>query len=217
MSLDFAPVVKSLPFIAQGLGMTLTITLIAMAAAAVFGMVVCLARLASFAPLRFAAAAYVDFFRGLPPLVFLIWVYFGISAALGLRLTPLATAILCLAIQESANLAEIYRAGLSSVPKGQREAALALGLTPVDAFSHVVFPQTLRVVVPAAGNDFVALLKGSSLASILGVYELMRVSQARANYFFKPFEFLTTAAVIYLVLALTAGKFFRWLEKRVVR
>jgi His/Glu/Gln/Arg/opine family amino acid ABC transporter permease subunit len=215
MELDFGPVLASAPLLARGLLMTLQVTVVSMGLALVVGLGVGLLRLSPFAPLRALAVAYIDFFRGLPQLVFLIWMYFGASVAFGLRLSPLAAAIACLAIQEAAQLAEIYRAGLESIPRGQREAAASLGLSSVQTFRHVLLPQALRVALPAMGNDFIALLKGSSLVSILGVHELMRVSQARANYFFRPFEFLTIAAVIYVVLALGLGRLVAAAERKV--
>ncbi|MEM4724543.1 MAG: amino acid ABC transporter permease, partial [Candidatus Hadarchaeum sp.] len=129
-------------------------------------------------------------------------------------ISPLTAAIACLSIQEAAYLAEIYRAGLQAIPKEQTQAGLSLGLTPVQTFVDVILPQALRIIMPAFGNDFIGMLKGSSLVSILGVWELMRVSQGRANYYFRPFEFLTTAAVIYIVLALGLEGLFHRVEAR---
>jgi ABC-type amino acid transport system permease subunit len=145
--------------------------------------------------------------------VFLIWLYFGLSTALRLEISPLQAAIAALAIQESAYAAEIFRAALQAIPRRQLEAALSLGLSPAQGFRDVLLPQMLRLAIPAIGNDTVGMLKASSLVSVLGVYELMRVSQARANFFFRPFEFLTTAAVLYIVLAWAAG----WAVARVER
>jgi ABC-type amino acid transport system permease subunit len=143
-----------------------------------------------------------------------MWVYFGVLVALGLEISALESAVACLAAQEAAYLAEIYRAGIQAIPKTQKDAALSLGLTPLQTFKEVVFPQALRIVVPAIGNDFIGILKGSSLVSILGVYELMRAAQSRGNYFFRPFEFLSAAAVIYIVVALGLGRLVSRLEKR---
>jgi len=214
IQLDFGPVIGSASFIAQGLGMTLYVTIVAMALALTLGLAVGLLRLVKFAPIRIMATIYIDFFRGLPQLAFLIWLYFGITLALGIHLSSLQAAIACLSIQEAACLAEIYRAGIEAIPKEQTQAALSLGLTPVQTFKDVVLPQALRIAMPAIGNDFIGMLKGSSLVSILGVWELMRVSQGRANYFFRPFEFLTTAAIIYIVLALGLERVFAFVEER---
>ena len=214
MDLDFGPVVESAPFLLRGLGMTLFVSVVAMSLALVLALPVALLRLSAIAPLRLLAAAYVDFFRGLPQLVFLMWMYFGVVVAFGLQLSPLHAAIACLAIQEAAHLAEIYRSGIEAIPREQTEAALSLGLTPFRAFKDVVFPQALRIVTPAIGNDFIGMLKGSALVSILGVYELMRAAQARGNFFFRPFEFLTTAAVVYVIIALASGALVSKLETR---
>jgi His/Glu/Gln/Arg/opine family amino acid ABC transporter permease subunit len=213
VQLDFGPVVASAPFLARGLAMTLAVTAAAMLLGLALGLLVALLRLAPLAPARIAATLYVDFFRGLPQLVFLIWLYFGLSTALRLEISPLQAAIAALAIQESAYAAEIFRAALQAIPRRQLEAALSLGLSPAQGFRDVLLPQMLRLAIPAIGNDTVGMLKASSLVSVLGVYELMRVSQARANFFFRPFEFLTTAAVLYIVLAWAAG----WAVARVER
>jgi His/Glu/Gln/Arg/opine family amino acid ABC transporter permease subunit len=213
VQLDFGPVVASAPFLARGLAMTLAVTAASMVLGLALGLVVALLRLAPVAPARIAATVYVDFFRGLPQLVFLIWLYFGLSTALRLEISPLQAAIAALAIQESAYAAEIFRAALQAIPRQQFAAALSLGLSPAQGFRDVLLPQMLRIAIPAIGNDTIGMLKASSLVSILGVYELMRVSQARANFFFRPFEFLTTAAILYIVLAWTAG----WAVGRVER
>jgi His/Glu/Gln/Arg/opine family amino acid ABC transporter permease subunit len=214
MQLNFAPVIESLPFLVQGVGITLFVTVVSMALALVVGLVLALLRRNKVIPVRLAATIYIDFFRGVPLLVLLLWVYFGISLFLGLNLSPLQAAIATLVIQAAANLAEIYRAGLEAIPKGQLEAARALGLTPLQSFKDVVFPQALPIMLPAIGNDFISMLKGSALVSVLGVVELTRASQMRANYFLRPFEFLTITAIIYVILALGCGQIFTLLESR---
>ena len=217
MNLDFGPVLESAPFLLQGLGMTLFVSVVAMSLALLLGLPIALMRLSAIPTLKLVSAVYVDFFRGLPQLVFLMWMYFGVVVAFGLKLSPLQAAIACLAIQEAAHLAEIYRSGIEAIPREQTEAALSLGLTPLQAFKDVVFAQALRIVTPAIGNDFIGMVKGSALVSIPGVYELMRAAQARGNYFFRPFEFLTTAAVIYVVIALGLGAVVSRLETRLAK
>jgi His/Glu/Gln/Arg/opine family amino acid ABC transporter permease subunit len=214
IELDFGPVLEASPFILRGLAMTLYVTLASMAIALALGLLIALLRMARFKPVQLVAMGYIDFFRGLPQLAFLIWLYFGVTLAFSLHLSPLTAAIACFSIQESAYLAEIYRAGLQSIPREQNMAALSLGLSPVHTLFDVILPQALRVVTPAIGNDFIGMLKGSALVSILGVWDLMRVSQGRANYYFRPFEFLTTAAVIYILLALGLEQLFHRLEGR---
>lgn len=194
--------------------MTLWVTLVAMLLALVSGLALALLRTARFALVRLAAIVYIDFFRGVPLLVLLLWIYFGLSVALGLALSPLQAAIGTLVIQGAANLAEIYRAGIDAIPKGQSEAAQSLGLTSIQSFRDVVFPQALQIILPAIGNEFVGMVKGSALVSILGVVELTRASQMRANYYLRPFEFLTIAAIIYIVLAVALGQAFNFFEGR---
>jgi His/Glu/Gln/Arg/opine family amino acid ABC transporter permease subunit len=214
LDIDFGPVLEASPFLVKGLAMTLYVAVMAMALALLLGLIVAVLRMAPFRPARLLAMAYIDFFRGLPQLAFLIWLYFGVTLAFGLNLSPLAAGIACLAIQEAAYLAEIYRSGLGAIPREQNQAATSLGLTPVQTFLDVILPQALRIITPAIGNNFIGMIKGSALVSILGVWELMRVSQGRANYYFRPFEFLTTAAVIYILLALFLEQLFHRVEGR---
>ncbi|GIK41578.1 MAG: amino acid ABC transporter [Chloroflexota bacterium] len=214
MQLNFTPVIESLPFLLQGVGMTLFVTVVSMALALLWGLALALLRRVKLIPVRTLTKIYIDFFRGVPLLVLLLWMYFGVGVFLGLDLSPLQAAIATLVIQGAANLAEIYRAGIEAIPKGQVEAAKALGLTRFQSFIDVVFPQALPIIVPAIGNDFIGMVKGSALVSVLGVVELTRAAQMRANFFLRPFEFLTVTAVIYVILALSWGQVFTLLESR---
>ena len=116
IDLDFSPVIEASPFIVKGVGMTLYVTIVAMAVGLFLGLIVAVLRMVQFKPVQVLAMAYIDFFRGLPQLAFLIWLYFGVTLAFSLNLSPLTAAISCLAIQEAAYLAEVYRSGLQAIP-----------------------------------------------------------------------------------------------------
>lgn len=210
----FDLVIASGGWLAQGLAITYFVASISMVLALVMGLGLAAARSSSFLVVRIPAIAYISFFRGLPLIAFLIWLYFGVTVAFNLQLSALVAGIACLSIQASSYLAEIYRAGLDAIPKTQTQAALSLGLSPGQAFFRVRLPQALRVIVPAIGNEFIGVIKGSALVSILGVFELMRSTQQRVLFYQLPFEFYTTAALLYIISGVGIGRLFLIIERR---
>jgi polar amino acid transport system permease protein len=180
--------------------------------------------------LRQCARFYVEVIRGIPILVLLLYVAFVLAPALvagwnwvagQIGLDPIRTrdfsllwrAILALSIAYSAFLAEVFRAGLQSVDKGQIEAAEALGLNRRQRFRHIVFPQAFRVILPPLGNDFVAMVKDSSLVSVLGVLDITQLGKVTAAGNFRYFETYNVVALIYLTMTITLSLGLRQLEK----
>jgi His/Glu/Gln/Arg/opine family amino acid ABC transporter permease subunit len=214
VSLRFDLVLESAGWLAQGLAMTYFVALVSIVVGLALGLVFATARSSSLLILRAPAIVYISFFRGLPLIAFLIWLYFGVTVAFNLQLSALSAGIACLSIQASAYLAEIYRAGLQAIPQTQTQAALSLGLTPWQAFRTVRFPQALRVIFPAIGNEFIGLIKGSALVSVLGVFELMRSTQQRVLFYQLPLEFYTTAALLYIISGVGIGRLFLIIERR---
>ena len=208
-------VVASGPRIMTALGLTIYIATVSMLSGLAVGLVVSLLRGSAFQPFRLMAVTYISIFRGLPLIAFLIWLYFGVTVAFNIQLSPITAGIVVLTIQSSAYLAEIYRSGMEAIPHTQRQAAVALGLSPVRVFTDVQFPQAVRIVLPAIGNEYIGLVKGSALVSILGVAELMRTSQQLVQFYQLPFEFFTTAAVLYVAVGVGLGRIFRIVEKRI--
>ncbi len=202
------------PVLWAGLQMTIYITVVAMALALVLGLIVALCRMSRNRFVSGAAQIYINVFRAIPLFVFIIWLYYGLPIVLGINFDPIVAGVACLAVQYSSWLAEIYRAGIGAVGKGQREAAMSIGLTSVQTFNDVVFPQALRISLPPIGNNFVGMLKDSSLVSIIGVFELIRQSQLAVSQTFRPFEFYTATALIYIALTLLLSQGVNWLEKR---
>jgi len=160
------------------------------------------------------AQLYINIFRAIPLFVFIIWLYYGLPIMLGINFPPVTAGVICLSMQYAGWLAEIYRAGIGAIPRGQREAALSLGLTPLQAFRDVVFPQALRIIVPPIGNNFVGMLKDSSLVSIIGVFELVRQANLAVSLTFRPFEFYTVVAVLFIVLTQLLSHGVTRLERR---
>ncbi len=209
--LDFAPLFL------RGTWMTIKISVLAMILASVLGLTLALMRVYGSALLRGPALLYVEFMRGTPLLIQLLFIYYGLPQipVVGMKLDAFAAAIIGVGLNYAAYSAEIYRAGLMSVPRTQTEAALALGLTRRQAVRFVVLPQALRLVVPPITNDFVALFKDSSIVMILGLSELTftfrSASIATGHYL----EFAIITALIYFGLAYPLARLARRLEKRI--
>jgi His/Glu/Gln/Arg/opine family amino acid ABC transporter permease subunit len=171
---NFTIVLNSLPFLLAGIYYTVVISLSALVLAVMIGLIAAVSRLSNNRPARYAAICYIEFFRDTPLLVQLMWIFFCLPIILNVEVSAFFAATLALGLNCGAFLAEIFRAGIQSIPKGQVEAARALGLHRWSVFCFIVAPQALRIVLPAIGNSFVSLIKDSSLASVIAVAELMR-------------------------------------------
>ncbi|RCW25775.1 amino acid ABC transporter membrane protein (PAAT family) [Ciceribacter lividus] len=221
--------------VAAGLGVTIFVTLVGFALAVVLGLMIALLGMAQSRILRQIARFYVEVIRGVPILVLLFYIAFvgapGFVALYNLMTSPLAAAgfieplvvrdvslmwraIVALSIGYSAFIAEIFRAGFQSIEKGQIEAAMALGLSRYQRFRLVVFPQAIRVVFPPLSNDFVAMVKDSSLVSVLGVADITQMGKVYASGSFRFFETYSIVAYIYLLLTVGLSLLLRSFEGR---
>jgi polar amino acid transport system permease protein len=194
----------------SGLPWTLAVTAGAFAMGALLGLPVMLAEESSCAPLRLIARAYVNLVRAVPPIVWLFIVYFGVGSEL-LRLTPFGAALIGLGLISSAHLAEIYRGGMISIGKGQREAAAALNLGPVYSFIDIMAPQAIRVALPPSAGYAIGLLKDSAIASAIGVPELTERANEVAQATLSGLPVYITLAAIYIVMSLPIA----WLARTV--
>lgn len=197
-----------------GIGLTLEVAAVSMVFAMVLGLGIAVLRMSSIWPVRTVASLYISVLRAIPLLVFILWVYYGLTLVTGLNLDPFWAGVTCLTLQYAAWLAEIYRAGLQAIDKGQREAALSTGLSRGRAFVKVVWPQAWRIIIPPMANNFVGIIKDSSLVGIIGVNEIMRQSQIAVSLTFRPFELYTAAMVIYIVMTLAIARMASYLEQR---
>jgi len=229
------PVYRSiLALLAQGIRVTIFVTLVAFALAAALGLLLAVCALSRHAALRHGARFYVEVIRGVPILVLLLYVAFvaapavvaavsGLAELLGLGklqtrdFSLMWRAVIALALAYAAFIAEVFRAGLLSVDKGQIEAAEALGLNGWQRFRLVVFPQAIRTILPPLGNDFVALVKDSSLVSILGVADITQLGKVYAASSFRFFETYNVVAFLYLTMTLGLSLGLRALERRLRR
>ena len=204
---------KYLPLLLRGAITTVEISVLAMALAVVAGLVVVLVRLYAFPPLTWLAKAYVEVIRGTPLLIQLFLIYYGLPE-IGIRLNAFCAAILGLGLNYAASEAENYRAGIQAIPKGQTEAAMALGMSRWQALQHVVLPQALRLIIPPVTNDFIAMFKDSSIVSVITMVELTKVygMLAMSTYDYIGLGLMTAA--IYFALSYPASIFANWLERK---
>ncbi|GBF79594.1 ABC transporter permease subunit [Aphanothece sacrum] len=203
----------------KGAIITLELTAFSVFLGMVGGALLALARLSNYEVLRWLARFYIDGFRGTPLLVQIFMIYFGLPALfqqLGFtfNIARFPAAVMALSLNASAYLAEIIRGGIQSVPKGQGEAAKSLGMTPTQTMRYVIFPQAFRYILPPLGNEFITILKDTSLVAVIGFEELFRQGQLMVATTYRAFEIYTAVAIIYLILTLLSSRLFSWLEWR---
>jgi polar amino acid transport system permease protein len=232
---DYAEVMR---VVSRGIWTSIWVTFVAFVLACILGLVIVLARTSRIYLLRQFAMVYIELIRGIPILIFLFYVAFvGAPWLVGLTnlvLTPLTAlgvvepltireldftwrAIFALTVCYAAFIAEIFRAGIESVDRGQVEAARALGLSPWHTFRHVVAPQALRTILPPLGNDLISMIKDSALVSALGVQDITQVGRVYAASNFRYFETYTVIAFLYLTLTISLSLLVRLLERRFSR
>jgi His/Glu/Gln/Arg/opine family amino acid ABC transporter permease subunit len=197
-----------------GLKLTILLSVLAMIFGSLIGMTVAVLRLWGPTPFRQLAYGYVDLFRATPPLVQLIWIYYVGPMLLGFDMSAVVAGTIALSLNSGAFLSEVFRAGLKSIERGQRDAADVLGLSRRQAFFYVIVPQAIRRVGPAVTNIFMSLIKDSALLSVIGVAELTFNLQSEVNQTFRPFELYTLLAVIYLLLTYPLSIATTVLERR---
>lgn len=210
-------IVQSLPALLQGALVTLQLTILSVVLGLVGGSLIGIVRLSRIAPVRWLARAYVDFFRGTPLLVQIFMIYFGLPAILqelGLTFTfdRLAAGVIALSLNSAAYIAEVVRAGIQSIEAGQAEASESLGLSSVQTMRYVIFPQAFRRMIPPLGNEFISLLKDTSLVSVIGFEELVRKGQLIVADNYRAFEIYAAVAVVYLCLTVLSSQAFSKLE-----
>ena len=209
----------------EGLWRTIYISVVAQLLGVLLGLLLALAQRSRFAPLRWVGRGYVWLVRGTPLLVQLVVVYNGLAAAGVYRFTDIQlggvvllgvvqAAILTLAANEGAYMAEIFRAALDAIDRGQAEAAQALGMTPATTMRVVLLPQALRIIVPPLGNEFNLMMKTTSLLSVIGLQEMFQTAQSINSATFKTFEIFLVAACYYLALTTIWSFVQRFIERK---
>jgi len=201
-------------FLLSGFWLTLAISGAALFFSVLIGLAVALPGLARDRRLRWFNRAYVEIFRAIPILVMLLWTYYGLPILLGISFSPFAAGVLALALCDSAFEAEIFRAGIQSIERGQTDGADSLGLSYAQKMRFVILPQAVRRILPALGNQFVYMLKMSSLVYVLGLPELTRRANELSVTVYRPLEIYSVLVLEYLVLILVVSWLVRRLEKR---
>jgi len=196
----------------RGLLVAIQVAAVALVLSVAIGLVLALLRLGK-PPVSWLAAIYVNVFRGVPALVSVIWVYFGWSLVVGISFTVFQAGVIALTLLYSAFISEIYRAALQAIPKGQREAGLALGMHPARIFVQVTLPQATKIAIPNIGSMFIGMIKDTSTFTVIGLLELVRVTQNLNSTTFQPFVLYTAAAGLYVAAAFFFDFLFRAFEK----
>ncbi len=209
----------NIKFLISGMGDTILISVIAAAISIFVGLIVALPGLSERWGWRLVNRVYVELVRSIPLLPMLFWVFYGLpiifrSMGLNIPIDPFWGAIITLAISDSAFTAEIYRAGIQSIAKGQREAAQTIGLNYAQTMRYVILPQAIRRILPPLANQFIYIVKMSAFASVIGMQELTRRANELVVTEYRPLEIYTLLIFEYLVLVLIISAFVRWLERR---
>jgi polar amino acid transport system permease protein len=214
LNFDFDLIIRSFPLLLMGAGVTVQITALSVSFGLLIGMFVGIARLSVFWPVKTLASLYVDFIRGTPLLVQIFLIYFALPLVVGQRIDPFIAAITACSVNSGAYVAEIFRAGIQSIDKGQMEAGRSLGMTWAQTMRYIILPQAFKRIIPPLGNEFIAMLKDSSLVSVIGFEELTRRGQLIIARTYGSFEIWLTVAFIYLVMTFTISRFVDYLERR---
>jgi polar amino acid transport system permease protein len=196
---DFTPVLANSDLLLAGLRNTLALTAVALAGGLPVGLALALARLSGARALSVPAGVVIEVFRTTPPLVQLFWFYFGLPIVLNVEMTPYLAAALTFTIQSGAFFAEIFRAGIVSVDKGQREAARAIGMSPSQTMARIVLPQAVKRMFPAMMERSIELMKTTTLVATVSYADLLYQANELAQKTFRPLEVFTVAALIYFV------------------
>lgn len=219
MGLDFSFIPEYLPYFFNGVKYTLLISLITVLFGSIFGSILFFMKSSSFhiwkvKPLSVLASIYIEIIRGTPMLLQILIVYTGSKMFFGIDLSAFTSAIVAISFNSAAYVSEIVRAGIEAVDKGQMEAARSLGMSKAMAMRLIVIPQAIRNILPAIGNEFVTIIKESSMASVIGVSELMFAAKVVTGKVYLGLEPLMVSAVFYFILTFTLGRIMSYIERR---
>lgn len=198
----------ALPILMMGLKMTIQLTTLAVLFGSIIGLFVGLGKMSRISLIKIPSVIYIEFFRGSPLLVQLFLIYFGLPQVVGHPIDKFWSAVIVLSLNSGAYCAEIFRAGIQSIEKGQMEAARSLGMSHVQAMRYVILPQAFKRVIPPLGNEFIAMMKDTSLVSVIGLAELARSGQLYISTTYKAFQIWFLVAIFYIIMTLLISEFF---------
>lgn len=214
MNLDFTQIIPSIPYILQGIVVTLEIVLLAGLLGFILGIILSLLKISSINLLNWLADAYTSIFRGTPLVLQLMLIYYGSPQITGYQIQPYTAAVLSFALNSGAYVSEIIRAGILAVDKGQREAAMALGVPYGKMMWDIILPQALKNILPALMNEFISLTKESAIVTTIGVMDIMRRSYQVGAKYYSFFEPLLVAGLIYYLMVMILTLLGKALERR---
>jgi polar amino acid transport system permease protein len=212
MSFDISEVTRYFPLLLLGLKSTIIISAVSIVVSIIIGTIAGLMRVSDNRFLYYTSTVYIEWIRGTPLMQQLLFVYFGLGMIV--NISAMSAAILGLSIFSGAYIAEIVRAGIESIPKGQTEAALSLGMNYTQTMKHIILPQAIRVVLPPICSQFISLIKDSSLVSVLSITELTYMSKKIVAATMSPFEIYLTVGLMYAFITITLSQLIRKLERR---
>lgn len=215
MGLDFNFMKEMLPVLLKGTKMTIELTILAVIFGTLLGIILALLKTSKFKPAKWIASIYVWIYRGTPLMLQLFVLYYGLPILIGLTLTPFEAAVIGLSMNSAAYMAEIIRGGILAIDKGQFEAAKSLGFSYGQTMKRIILPQTFRIIIPPVGNEFIAMLKDTSLVSTIAMVELMRSAQQMVATTAKAGEIYLMAACLYLLLTTIFTVVFSVIEKKI--
>lgn len=216
-TLDFGPVIEAFPRFMKGAGITLLFGLCSVLLGSILGFIVNLGNLSKYKWVRAITKFYISIFRGTPALIQLYMCFYGIPLLLGINVNAYIAGIAALSFNSSAYVAEIFRSGIQSIDIGQSEASRAMGFSKSYTLWKIVFPQALKNILPAIGNEFVSLIKESSIISLIGIVDITKVSDQIKASDYTIFEALIMAALIYYIITTTLTFLIRLLEKHLMK
>ncbi|MGO4183199.1 amino acid ABC transporter permease [Paenibacillus sp. TAF43_2] len=213
MDLNFGFMAEYWPIFLRGALVTLELSFFGVALGTVLGVVFALLRISRIWPVKFLASTYIEIIRGTPMLVQIFIIHYGLTG-FGINLPPFISGVVALTINSSAYMAEVFRAGIEAIDKGQTEAARSLGLSRGMALRYIVLPQAFRNMLPAIGNEFIIIIKDSSLISVIGIAELMFNARTVQSVTFSPMEPLLIACALYFIMTFTLSRLLAVLERK---
>ncbi|MGX1901273.1 amino acid ABC transporter permease [Thermolongibacillus altinsuensis] len=214
MNFRFDIIAEYAPFFFKGVLWTIGLSLIGIIFGTILGLVIGLGKMSKNRMLRLPFEWYVHFFRGTPLFVQILLIHFGFMPLFVSQPNPIVSGAISLSLNAAAYIAEIFRAGIQSIDRGQMEAARSLGMTHVQAMRYVILPQAVKRMIPPLGNEFIVLIKDSSLAAVIAAPELMYWGRALQGQYYRVWEPYLTVALIYLILTLTLNKVLHHVERR---
>lgn len=203
------------PLLLKGTFFTILISLASIALGSIGGLVISICRMSGRQYLIWPAQGYINFFRGTPLYVQILIIHFGLVPFIYGSTNPWASAITALSMNSAAYCAEIFRAGIQSIDKGQTEAAFSLGMGYAETMRHIILPQAIKRMIPAFGNEFIVLVKDSSLVALVAAPEIMYWSNAMRGQYMRVWEPYLTAALIYFILTYSLNKLLGYIERKV--